>query len=253
VPREGWRATLLIVSAVLAIAGCATRGRVERLQQSLDRLTTEVTPILEGQDQAIRERARLLAEITALEHRVQESTARLRETRDELVRLGVRMEQAEGEIQTTRQAVATLATPPPPPAPPPKAAIDPEEAFATALAMFRSGEHAQAVLDLGEFLARNPEHPLAAEAQFLIGEAYYVERYYEQALVELRKALDRAPRGPRAPDALLRIGLAYAGLRDQRSARQAFQRLVRDYPESDAAARARELLKARGSGTPARR
>src|SRR2546422_7060560 len=50
-------------------------------------------------------------------------------------------------------------------------------------------------------LARYPKHPLAGNAQYWIGEAYYVQHDYPQALVEFQKVLDHG--GLKMPEALV--------------------------------------------------
>jgi TolA-binding protein len=52
-----------------------------------------------------------------------------------------------------------------------------------------------------------------------------------------------APSSPKAADALLRMGLAHTNLRENSGAQHAWQRVVRDFPASDSAGRARALLR----------
>jgi len=59
-----------------------------------------------------------------------------------------------------------------------------------------------------------------------------------------------APTAPAAADALLRIGLCHANLREPAPAAAAWQRIVREYPRSDAAGKARSFLRA--ARTPSR-
>ena len=120
-------------------------------------------------------------------------------------------------------------------------AVAPERAYAAAMASFRANEHGQAVLDLLDFLARYPKHPLAGNAQYWIGEAYYVQHDYPQALVEFQKVLDHG--GLKMPEALVKIGLCHLSLRDRNRARQMWQRVVRDYPGSEPARMAASLLR----------
>ena len=94
-----------------------------------------------------------------------------------------------------------------------------------------------------DFIAKYPGHPLVANAQYWIGEAYYVQRDYRQALTEFHKVLDTAPGSAKAADALLKIGLAHRSLRDDKRARQSWQRVVREFPRSEAAAKAKVFLK----------
>jgi tol-pal system protein YbgF len=117
-----------------------------------------------------------------------------------------------------------------------------EQAYRAALATFRAREHGQAVLDFLDFIAKYPRHALAGNAQYWIGEAYYVQRDYRQALAEFQKVLELGP--AKAPDALVKIGLSYVNLHDTPRARAAWQRVVREHGDSGAAATARGLLRA---------
>jgi tol-pal system protein YbgF len=119
-------------------------------------------------------------------------------------------------------------------------AIPPEQAYASALGVFRSREHGQAVLDFLDFIAKYPRHPLSANAQYWIGEAYFAQRDYRQALVEFQKVLEYGP--AKAPDALVKMGLCWVSLRDVRRAQDLWQRAIREYPRTEAAATAQQLL-----------
>lgn len=144
------------------------------------------------------------------------------------------------------------ATPPPAPVVPPAATIvtpakpaqkaggNPEQEYAAALATYRAREHGQAVIDFLDFIAKYPKHPLAGNAQYWIGEAYWAQRDYRQALVEFEKVFEHGPQ--KAPDAQLKIGLCYLRLGDVPRAQQAWQRVVNDYPKSESAGMARSLI-----------
>jgi tol-pal system protein YbgF len=221
-----------------------------------------------AQDLVAADLARLLAEMRSLDARAAESQQMLRESSLELARLRAGLQASEDEL---RRAKAAPAVPPPAAIPPaaamplpvtPPAALpapadearsrdvmadEPaDQAYAAALNTFRAREHGQAVLDLLDFIASYPTHSLAPHAQYWIGEAYYVQQDYRHALVEFQRVLEMAPT-PRAADTLLRIGLCHAHLREPAPAAAAWQRVVRDYPRSDAAAKARTLLRARAS------
>ena len=114
--------------------------------------------------------------------------------------------------------------------------------YGAALATFRAREHGQAVLDFLDFIAKYPAHPLVANAQYWIGEAYYVQRDFRQAMSEFQKVLKTAPGSLKAGDALLKIGLCQRQLRDEARARLTWQRLIREFPRSESAAKARAYL-----------
>jgi tol-pal system protein YbgF len=124
--------------------------------------------------------------------------------------------------------------------------IAPEELFDRAMESFRAGELGQAVLDFEEFADKHPGHPLAPSVQFWIGEAYFRSRDFEQAASKYQKAIDLALTGERTPDAMLRLGLALRSLRREDRAREVWARLVRDFPDSEAALRARAVLRQPG-------
>jgi len=118
---------------------------------------------------------------------------------------------------------------------------NPEQEYAAALTTFRAREHGQAVLDLLDFIAKYPKHALAGNAQYWIGEAYWAQRDYRQALVEFEKVFEHGP--SKTPDALVKIGLCHVRLRDVTRAQKAWQRVIREYPRSEAATMAQSLLK----------
>jgi tol-pal system protein YbgF len=117
--------------------------------------------------------------------------------------------------------------------------------FDRAMESWNKGEHGQAVLDFDELVQTFPSDPLAAAAQFRIGEAYFAARDFERATVEYRKAVDLAPKGKDTPQALLRLGLAYRAQKREADARQAWNQLVRDFPDSEASEEARRALRGR--------
>jgi tol-pal system protein YbgF len=110
---------------------------------------------------------------------------------------------------------------------------------------WNKGEQGQAVLEFEELVQTFPSDSLAASAQFRIGEAYYAARDFERAALEYRKAVDLSPKGKDTPRALLRLGLAYRAQKRESDARQVWNQLVRDFPESDATEEARRALRGR--------
>jgi tol-pal system protein YbgF len=247
-------------TAVLAVlaTGCATRGTVNHLQADVAALRTEIAASRATQELAARDVALARAELEALATRARELGEGVRAAREELARVAARLDAAEEENRKTRALVEARA--PAAPAPAPAAPAEPRaearpgprvaprsvpraapQAFAAALTAFRAREYGQAVLDFTDFIGTYPKHALAANAQYWIGEAYYVQRDHRQALVEFQKVLDMQL--GKIPDALVKIGLCQWALRDPRGARTAWQRVVRDYPGTESWRLARALLR----------
>ncbi len=130
-------------------------------------------------------------------------------------------------------------------APPAAGSSAARDLYNRAMQSWDKGERGQAVLDFEDLVRRFPGDPLVAAAQFRIGEAYYAARDFERAALGYRKAVELDPTGKDTPQALLRLGLAYRAQKREADARQAWNQLVRDFPESDATEEARRALRGR--------
>jgi tol-pal system protein YbgF len=134
-----------------------------------------------------------------------------------------------------------------PPSAPPSASAPAsvaEDLFQVGLAKFQSGDLDGAVVTLYEVVASYPSEPVREQAQFLIGDIFYTQKDYRGAVAELEGLIKAAPKSVRVPDALLKLGMAQRSLGDETQARRAWQRLVKDYPNSEAARQARALMRA---------
>ncbi len=219
----------------------------------MDQVAADLAELRSQQEAAGRETSALVVELRTLSGRLRDTDAHLRDAADRIAALGNRVAAAETSLREVINAVEARPRTPAPPArtsvaPPERlpvheASIAAEQAFAGALKTFQTGEHGQAVLELMDFVGKYPKHPLVARAQLWIGDAYFKQRDYRQALVEFRKAVDAAPPGSAAADAWLKIGQAYAALRERPAATAAWQRVLREHPETEAAGRARTLLR----------
>ena len=243
--------SLALTFVALIAAGCATRASYHRLAADVSTLRGEVNDLRQAQEGASRDAARAAGEVRTLEGRVQELAAAQATSGNEVTTLRERVAVAESQLRDTRAQVAAMPPPSPPAAPVqrerPAPAMSAPQAYQAAMATFRAREYGQAVLDLVDFMANYPKDPLVGNAQYWIGEAYYVQRDYRQAMTEFQKVLDVAPGSPKVPDALLKIGLCYRSLRDESHARQMWARVAADYPGSQAAGKARALMRTKAS------
>lgn len=256
VPSETLAVWFGSAAVLLAVAGCATRGSVQELQAQIAQVKEQVEELRQAQETTTRELAKTVSDLKGLDgqmttlaeaekgaaQKVDRLEARLGET-DEAVR-GIR-----GSLDALSQGVLRRATGPTSAvkaAEPerPQRAGPAEQLYAAALANFRAHQQGQAVLEFTDFIARFPQHPLVANAQFWIGQAYYEQRDYAQALKEYQKVLDLNSQGGKASDALFQIGLCFRALNDPTRAREAWRQLVEAYPDTEAARQARSLIRA---------
>jgi tol-pal system protein YbgF len=120
------------------------------------------------------------------------------------------------------------------------------KAYEAALNQFKLGNYPLAISAFQGFLVTYPSSPLAASAQYWIGNAQYARRDYKGAIAAQQKLLTSWPDSSKAPDAMLNIASSQDALGDRTAARKTLEALVQKYPASAAAASAKQRL-AQGS------
>jgi tol-pal system protein YbgF len=92
------------------------------------------------------------------------------------------------------------------------------------------------------FLKQYPNTELSDNAQFWIGETYYLKKDFEKAILEYEKAIAKYPEGDKIPAALFKQALAFLELKDKTNARNLLKRVMERYPNTDQAEMARKKL-----------
>lgn len=114
--------------------------------------------------------------------------------------------------------------------------------FENALAVFRRGDFTPAANAFADFIRRYPQSGYLAQSLFWLGNAQYATREYKLAITNFRSLLSVAAQHPRAAEALLSIANCQVELKDTKAARKTLEDLVKDFPQSEAAAAAKERL-----------
>ncbi|MCZ6649105.1 MAG: tol-pal system protein YbgF [Acidobacteria bacterium] len=134
--------------------------------------------------------------------------------------------------------VATPAT-----VPPGQARIQPNlELFHSGYSKYSQGDYMAARRDFASFLTANPGDELADSAQYWLGQCAAAQGDDETALAEYRRVIASFPFGDKVPDALLKSGDMLSRMGRESEARQTWQELMRDFPQSGAARRAQTRL-----------
>ena len=94
------------------------------------------------------------------------------------------------------------------------------------------------------FLKQYPNTELSDNAQFWIGETYYLKKDFEKAILEYEKAITKYPEGDKVPAALFKQALAFLELGEKSSARDLLKRVIDRYPHSEQAEMAKKKLEA---------
>jgi tol-pal system protein YbgF len=106
----------------------------------------------------------------------------------------------------------------------------------------KNSDYNGAIAQFREFLRQYPKSALADNAQYWLGEGYYVTRDYDNAVSAFRTVGAQYPQSRKAPDALLKLGYAQYELHHMSDARITLSQVVQRYPGSDAARLAAERL-----------
>ncbi len=124
-------------------------------------------------------------------------------------------------------------TPPPPPglaAASPKGS--PDEQYAAAFGMLRAGDYTSAAEGMEQFVKNNPDHELAGNAVYWLGETYYVRKDYARAATYFLDGFQKYPQSRKGPDNLLKLGMTLAELNHRTEACQALTQVARKYPNA---------------------
>lgn len=128
--------------------------------------------------------------------------------------------------------------------PPAAAGAGGEQAsYDAAFNALKGADYPKAIQAFKSFVATYPDSPLASNAQYWLGEAYYVTREYNAALEAFRKVTTDWPDSRKAPDALVKVGFTQAAMGKNAESRATLEEVTRRYPGSEAATLAADRLK----------
>jgi len=103
--------------------------------------------------------------------------------------------------------------------------------------------YADAATEFQAFLKKYPNSEYADNAQYWLGESYYVTRNYDIALSAFQRLMDQFPDSPKVPDALLKIGYTHYELKQWDSAFAALTQVTENYPNTTLARLAESRLR----------
>jgi len=122
------------------------------------------------------------------------------------------------------------------------AGADERANYDAAFATLRDGKYEQAIVELQDFLKKYPSSEHAANAQYWLGEAFYVQHRYDVALIEFERVVTRYPNSPKFSDALLKFGLAQYELGVWDKSSRTLNEVVTKFPNTSQAQLATQRL-----------
>lgn len=241
---------LSLIGAQYAHAGMFDDDEARRQVKDLSIKTNERLDTLSkaqfelvNQIQALREEnARLRGQIETLNFELEASKKR---QQDFYIDLDVRVRKLE-----TQPAPAAEQKPPAAedvkPTEPAKPAADPAaeaREYETALNFFKANKIKEAAAAFDGFTKTHPDSSLAPNAQYWLGNAHSALRDCKKAIEAHRVVVTKWPQHPKAPDALIGMASCQQEIGDAKGARASLELVLAKYPDSSAAATAKQRLK----------
>lgn len=124
----------------------------------------------------------------------------------------------------------------------------PQEQYDYATGLVQRGAYAEAEIALKSFVAEHPKDPLAGNAQYWLGETYYVRSDFKNAAVAFAEGYQKYPKSAKSADNLLKLGMSLGQTGRNPDACTAFRQLDKQFPDAsqaikDRAARAKQRYK----------
>lgn len=221
----------LALAGLVAQPGLAqSRGeRIETLESRMDAVERQLA------NQALLEMSRqvevlggelrnLRGQVDELQHELERARA---QQRDQYVDLDTRLRAAEAALTAAQAGLP---------------AGGPQAEYQAAFDLLKDGKYGEAATALAAFVARHPDHELAPNALYWLGEAHYVQRDYPAALAAFESLVRDYPGARKVPDALLKAGYSQQEMRQLGPARAMLTRVVEEFPDTQAADEARARL-----------
>lgn len=236
--------------------------RVSRLEQQ-SQAQAGTTSLVNQVNDLQQQLSQLQGQIEELQHQNQQlQDSQKAQYADIDSRLG-RIE--KGGVPQGQPAASAPASPPPPAAPAaaaasaaaatpapssaaPAGATGPaapaeQAAYDAAFKSLRGGDYVTASRGFRDFLTKYPDSPLAPNAYYWLGESYYVTMNYPVAIEAFQRLVKQYPQSDKVSDGLLKVGYCQIELKQQDAAIATLKQVTAKYPNSKASGLAQERLR----------
>ncbi len=272
------RVPIVLLVLVSSLAGCATQGSLDTVRTDVDAVKTRLFSVekdlgglrdesktgigaveknFKADVAAVRKMSADIqatidttkSEMASLNGRVDDLSLAIKKPADELKRYredadkrivaledrilklqaivdDLNKKQADSALQKKKEELAT-----------------PDGLYMKGLETFKAGETVAARELFVKFLEQHPQHDLAANAQYWIGETHYSEKSYEPAILAYQEVIKSYPKKDKVPAAMLKQAMAFRAINDVKSARYVLKKLIENFPKADESKKARDLLK----------
>jgi tol-pal system protein YbgF len=121
--------------------------------------------------------------------------------------------------------------------------VNPQKIYDLAMEDFKNKDYEMATNRFVAFLLQFPQHELAGNAQFWLGESDYAQKKYDLAISDYEKVIKNYPDSPKVPAAYLKMGYAQIENDMKKEGTATLKLLIKKFPKSEEAAAARKKLR----------
>lgn len=109
---------------------------------------------------------------------------------------------------------------------------DPKQVYETAYGYLLQQDYVSAESAFGDFLSKFPQDGLASNAQYWLGETYFVRGQYKSAANAFLKGYETYRTGSKAPDSLLKLAMSLDRLGQRDAACSSLSELTARFPQA---------------------
>jgi tol-pal system protein YbgF len=121
-----------------------------------------------------------------------------------------------------------------------------ETSYTNAYRDYLANNYTLAMQEFKDYVRYFPQTQLAPNAQYYVGDIYFRNKDYDNAITAFDAVLEHFSDNPKTPDAHLMKGRSLLAQTKRDAAAKEFKEIIAKYPDSDAAAKAKALLKELG-------
>ncbi len=115
-------------------------------------------------------------------------------------------------------------------------------AYQAAFGLLKESQYDRAIVAFQQFLRTYPDSSFVDNAQYWLGEAYYVNKSFPEALASFQRVVSKYPQSRKVPDALLKVGYCDYELKQWQAARDTLSQVTANYPDTPAGKLAQQRL-----------
>lgn len=108
-----------------------------------------------------------------------------------------------------------------------------EEIYQQGQEALKAGKNDEAAALFTSLMTRYPEHKLAENAQYWLGEAYYAKKDYTKSAVTFAKGYEKYKNGNKGADNIFKLGMSFKELGKTKEACTAFVNLPKEFPKAE--------------------